>query len=85
MKPQDCFGVVIRSVGFLVVFAGILIPVGGIVVYPHIARLADPDSPTTAPAWPFLVAALLVLLLGSYLLRGAPLLVRFAYGDQTKA
>ena len=75
MKPRDCFGVVIRSLGILTLAGCILY------VYSTIIALLAPDSPGGSPASHYLIAAVVLLILGLYLLRGAPHLMRFAYPE----
>jgi hypothetical protein len=54
--------------------------VGGVIV------LFDPNyRPNLSPAWHYLVIGVVGLLVGLYLLRGAPHVVRFAYrGEDEK-
>src|SRR5579872_4667780 len=75
MKPRDCFGIVVRSAG--------LIALGGdaLYVYSVIIVMMNPERPNTAPATHYFVAACIWLIAGLYLVRGAPLLMRFSYGN----
>ena len=72
MKPKDCFGVVIRSLGILTLIGSILY------FYSMIDTLLAADKPHT-PAFEYFIAAVVLLIAGLYLLRGAPHLMRFAY------
>ena len=65
----------IRSLGILTLVGCILY------VYSTIITLLSPDSPTSkeTPASHYLIAAVVLLVAGLYLLRGAPHLMRFAY------
>lgn len=65
MKPRDAFGVVVRSVGLLM-FVFLAYVLLIVIATPFLLGL------------PF---ALLVLVIGIYLLRGAPLLMKVAYGS----
>jgi hypothetical protein len=78
MKPRDSFGVVLRTVGIITLF------VSGLYLYSAGVALLAPDTPhaSTPPRY-FLVFAI-TLVIGLYFLRGAPHLMRFAYGDDKK-
>jgi len=72
MKPRDCFGVVIRTLG-------VLTPVGcALYIYSTIVAFVAPP-PNSSPAYQYIIVAVVLLIVGLYLLRGAPHLMRFAY------
>ena len=76
MTPVQLFGVVVRSLGLLVTIYGI-----GAGLFGLLALLgADP-----APAFIILAAAIALLTVGLWLLRGAKLLVAFAYPETAEA
>jgi hypothetical protein len=79
MKPQDCFGVVIRSLGVLTLVGCTLY------VYSTIIALLTPPTPDRSPPYHYLIAAIVLLIFGLYLLRGAPHLMRFAYPKDKEA
>ena len=64
MKPSEVFGVVVRSVGLMVIVANVV----GL-----ITSIAQPGV---------LFIVVPMLLLGIWLLRGAPAIVQFAYPDR---
>jgi hypothetical protein len=75
MKPRDAFGVVVRSAGLLLLMFGLYELMGSVYV------MLTPDKPHAASA---AVAAIYgaVSVVGSLvLLKGAPRLVRFCYGE----
>ena len=76
MKPRDIFGVVIRSVGFLALLGSLLY------LYSAIAVLFAPDTPRASSPLSYVGASIVTLLFSLYFLRGAPHLVRFAYGPE---
>ena len=77
MTSKDTFGVVVRVVGLLVVLAAILYFLSGIVL------IINPQfRPNVEPSWHYFLDGAIGLLIGLYLLRGAPHVVRFAYRDE---
>ena len=78
MKPRDCLGVVIRTIGVLVLF------VSGLYLYSASAVLIAPETPHTSNPPRYLLVFAVTLVIGLYFLRGAPHLMRFAYGDERK-
>ncbi len=78
MKPRDCFGVVIRSIGVLVLL------VSGLYLYSTFVALIAPETPRAPPPPRYFFVFALTLVTGLYFLRGAPHLMRFAYGDESK-
>ncbi len=76
MKPQQAFGVAVRVIGLIVVLVSILYLVSALVV------CIDPTfRPNLPPAWHYLLDGVVELLVGLYLLRGAALVIRFAFPD----
>jgi len=73
MKPRDLFGVLVPCVGLLVLIGSLLYAYSAVVV------LAAPDTPDASSPLTYIGACLLLLVLSTCLLRGAPHLVRFAY------
>jgi ABC-type antimicrobial peptide transport system permease subunit len=77
MTPRQTFGLAVRIIGLLVMLFGVLYFISWAVV------LIDPHSrPGVSPAWHYFLNAVVELLIGVYLLRGAPFLVRIAYPDE---
>ena len=72
MKPHELFGVVVRSIGLVILLAGLLY------LYSAVAVAFAPDKGVDSPV-SYFVAGFGALLVSIYFLRGAPLLVRFAY------
>jgi hypothetical protein len=75
MKPRECFGVILRTVGVIVLF------VSGLYLYSAGVALLFPETPHVSTPPRYLLAFALTLAVGLYFLRGAPHLMRFAYGD----
>ena len=76
MTSKNAFGVAVRIVGLLVVLAAILYFLSGIVL------LINPQfRPNVGPSWHYFLDGAIGLLIGLYLLRGAPNVILFAYGD----
>jgi hypothetical protein len=76
MNPRDLFGVVIRTVGVLILFGSLLY------LYSAVVVLLVPETPHTSSPARYIGAFIILLLVSAYFLRGAPLLVRFAYRDE---
>lgn len=77
MQPRDAFAVALRVVGLLISCAGLLYLLSAalLVFVPHYRADA-------APAWHYLLSGAIAVAVGAYLLRGAPQVVRFAYGRE---
>ena len=79
MSPRDCFGIVVRSVGLLLLLFGLYSALSGLflllvsVYYQRVAPLS------------LFVCGVLATLVSLYLLRGAPALVRFCYPAEASA
>lgn len=73
MTPRECFGIAIRTIGILVLFASVMY------LYSAFAILFVHGMPHTYPLVSYLGAATVALFVGLYFLRGAPRLIRFAY------
>jgi hypothetical protein len=73
MAPRECFGIAIRTIGILVLFASVMY------LYSALAVLFVHGMPHTYPLASYLGACAVALVVGLYFLRGAPRLVRFAY------
>jgi hypothetical protein len=76
MKPRDCFGVVIRTIGLLLLIVSALYLNSALVT-----MIGRESSHAATPAY-YLVASALTAGIGLYFLRGAPHLMRFAYGEE---
>lgn len=76
MKPRDLFGVVIRSIGLLALLGSLLY------LYSAIVALLAPDTPHASSPLSYIGACIVALIFSAYFLRGAPHLVRFAYGPE---
>jgi hypothetical protein len=73
MAPRECFGIAIRTIGVLVLFASVMY------LYSASAVLFVYGMPHTYPLASYLGASAVALIIGLYFLRGAPHLIRFAY------
>jgi len=74
MTPRDCFGVVVRTIGLLVLLLGIYYAITA--AYLLIASdYPRPHSPVTT----YLFYGALMIAISLYLLRGASHLIRFCY------
>ena len=78
MKPRDVFGVVIRSIGLLSLLGSLLY------LYSALVALFAPDTPQASSPLSYIGACIVMLLFSAYFLRGAPHLVRFAYGPESQ-
>ena len=76
MKPRDVFGIVIRSVGLLSLLGSLLY------LYSALVALFAPDTPRASSPLSYIGACIVMLLFSAYFLRGAPHLIRFAYGPE---
>lgn len=76
MKPRDWFGVMVRFVGVLALLGAVLYFQSALVAW------IDPKRPNIAPAWHYGLECFILLLTSLYLMRGAPHLIRFAYGEE---
>jgi hypothetical protein len=77
VKPRQAFGVTVRIIGLIVVLVAILYFISGFIL------LVDPNfRPNVSPAWHYFVDGVVAIVIGLYLLRGAPHIVRFAYPDE---
>jgi hypothetical protein len=72
MKPQDVFGVVVRTFGLIALVAS------AFYCNSAVAGWLDSAESNTSPRQ-YAVTAILLFCAGLYLIRGAPRLVRFAY------
>jgi hypothetical protein len=77
MKPRDFFGVIVRSVGLLALFGSLLY------LYSAIVASFAPDTPYASSPLSYIGACIVTLIFSVYFLRGAPHLVRFAYGPES--
>jgi hypothetical protein len=79
MKPRDCFGVVVRTVGLLLVLFSLFYFYGAVAatVSPALGRGGTPVY--------YIGIGVVMMSVGLYLLRGAPHLLRFAYGKDQDA
>jgi len=73
MTPRECFGIAIRTIGILLLFASVMY------LYSALALLLFSGMPRNYPLVSYLGASAVVFIVGLYFLRGAPRLVRFAY------
>ncbi len=76
MNPRDLFGVVVRCVGLLALVGSLLY------FYSALMALLEPDTPQISSPLSYIGAGIFSLLFSAYFLRGAPHLVRFAYGPE---
>jgi hypothetical protein len=72
MKPAEIFGIIVRTVGLVVVLFGLS------QLYTAVLNLFLGPLEIVVARFPFGVAALLI---GLWLLRGAKALIKFAYCD----
>lgn len=74
MQPHQSFGVAIRVIGVLTSVASLLWLLSAIIVF-----FAPTYRANVTPAWHYLLAGVIALVIGLYLLRGARHVVAFAY------
>ena len=74
MTPRAVFDVAVRVIGLLVIIASLLYLVSALILF------FNPHFPRAAPAMHYLITGVAGLLFGWFLLRGAPFIVRIAYG-----
>lgn len=79
MGPKEYFGIAIRTIGILVLFASVMY------LYSTLAILFVSGMPHTYPLVSYLGAAGVALIVGLYFLRGAPHLIRFAYPPEKRS
>jgi hypothetical protein len=86
MSPRDAFGVAIRIVGLLIVLAGLLYVIDAalLMIDPEYFNKYKSGVPT-APMSHYLGTGIAGILVGLYLLRGARMIQRLAYGEIPKA
>ena len=72
MTAKDLFGVIIRIVGLFITVLGVAYFLGGVF------GTHPPDDPTGSQHISY---GIVCLIAGLYLLRGAPLLMRYSYPD----
>jgi hypothetical protein len=77
MTPRECFGIAIRTIGILLLFASVMY------LYSALALLLFSGMPRNYPLVSYLGASAVVFIVGIYFLRGAPRLVRFAYPSES--
>ena len=73
MTPRQCFGVILRVFGLL------MLGVSALYLYSTAYAFFYPSVPHNSTPANYLAAFVLTLAAGLYLLRGAPHLLRFAY------
>jgi len=74
MKPQDVFGIVVRSAGLWLFFFG-----GWYVVYALSVLVGVEKGSSTDEMEAYFFDGFIYLLIALYFLRGAPFLIRFCY------
>jgi hypothetical protein len=72
MKPKQAFGVVVRTVGLILLIIGALYVVSGLIAL---------FEPRYKPAWPYFIIGTGGVLISLYLLRGGAHIVQFAYPE----
>ncbi len=77
MTPKDCFGVVVRSVGLLVLLLGVYELLGSIYVLVTPSRHHNATSPV------YIVYGVIFLAVSLYFLHGAPGLMQFCYPSRS--
>jgi hypothetical protein len=75
MKPRDLFGVGLRLLGVLFVVLGVVYGSSALIT------LLSPSVPSPYSAIAYAASGLVCLCVGLYFLRGAPLVMRFAYSE----
>jgi len=74
MKPKDCFGIVVRTIGlFLILFSLFYF-------YGAVAASISPELGRGGTFSYYAGIGVIMLLVGLYMLRGASHLIQFAYG-----
>ena len=74
MKPRDCFGVVVRAFGLVLTLFSLFYFYGAVA-----AAISPALGRGGTPIYYIGIGAVMVSV-GLYLLRGAPLLLRYSYG-----
>ena len=72
MQPKEVFGVVLRVAGLVLSMASFFYFVSALFIY-----FFPNYRPNVSPAWHYLLTGGVMLLMGLYLLRGGPHIVRF--------
>lgn len=80
MKPREIFGILVRFVGLLLVLYGIRALVLFLEVESAVEAVGDGSGAKLA----LLAMALLALVIGAYLLGGAPSVMRYSYPEFPK-
>jgi hypothetical protein len=79
MRPQDYFGLIVRTFGLLSLVLGL------IYMYDAAAAILGISAERIREGWTsYLVMGAIMLSVALYLLRGAPALMRYAYRDPEK-
>jgi len=73
MRVEEWFAIAVRVIGLLILLYGV-----GYLLDSLLFRLGYFNYPESSPAY-YVVAGISYSVVGLYLLRGAPLIVRFAY------
>jgi hypothetical protein len=76
MKPRDCVGVVVRTVGLLLMLYSLFY------FYGALAAASSPALRRGGTPVYYIGIGVVMMIVGLYLLRGAPHLLRFAYGEE---
>lgn len=76
MKPPDVFGIIVRTVGLLLLLFGLLNFLGAI------ATAISPQLSRGGTAGYYVGIGTVVVFVAAYFLSGAPRLVDFAYGPE---
>ena len=76
MKTSHIFGLVVRTTGLIIIVFGFIYILDGFVI------LLEPTF-RSQPMWHYFIDGAMLSLVGLFLLRGAPHVVRFAYPNNS--
>lgn len=79
MKPVECFGLIIRTLGLIFFMGGLYFFASSLVV------VITPNLPHRSTPASYAIYGCVLVALSLYFLRGAPVLVRFAYPNETSS
>lgn len=76
MKPRECFGIIVRTIGLLLLIYGVFEAVSALFIVVDKSYTKPHSQPHI-----YMIYSTIFNLLSLYLLRGAPHLMRFCYPE----